>query len=110
MKSIKGKKMKIINKSKWSVISTALPIMFLVASVHAHDPAEHAEGSEMANCEMMKTMDHSKMDMNDPVTQAMMKKCMNKMHSMDSKGMKKTEKMDMNGDVPGKMYEGHSHK
>jgi len=64
----------------------------------------------MANCEMMKTMDHSKMDMNDPVAQAMMKKCMNKMHTMDSKGMQKTEKMDMNGDVPEKVYEGHSHK
>jgi hypothetical protein len=110
MKNIKGKKMKLTKKSKWSVISTALPMMFLVASVHAHDPAEHAKESEMANCEMMKTMDHSKMDMNDPVAQAMMKKCMNKMHTMDSKGMQKTEKMDMNGDVPEKVYEGHSHK
>jgi hypothetical protein len=104
MKNIKGKKMKITTKSKWSVIATALPIVFLVASVHAHDPAEHTKDSEMANCEIMKTMDHSKMDMKDPVTQAMMKKCMNKMHNMDSKSMKKTEKMDMNGNVPEKAY------
>jgi hypothetical protein len=57
---------------------------------------------------MMEKMDHSKMDMNDPVAQAMMKKCMNKMHSMDSKGMHKIK--DMKGEESEKIYEGHSHK
>ncbi|MBL4799432.1 MAG: hypothetical protein JKY50_18670 [Oleispira sp.] len=102
--------MKLTKNLRWSVITTVLPMMFLAASVHAHDPAEHVEGAETANCEMMKTMDHSKMDMNDSVAQAMMKKCMSKMHKMDSKGMHKVEKMDVNGDVPEKMYEGHSHQ
>lgn len=53
-------------------------------SVLAHDPAMHEQKSEKADCS---TMDHSKMDMKDPVTIAMMKKCqqqtknINKEHS-----------------------------
>ncbi|MBL4796518.1 MAG: hypothetical protein JKY50_03795 [Oleispira sp.] len=102
--------MKLVKKSHWSVISTVLPMMLLVTSAHAHDPAEHAEASEGANCEMMKSMDHSKMNMDDAVVQAMMRKCMSKMHSVDSKDKHKTEVLDMNGDEPEKTYEGHSHR
>lgn len=47
----------------------------LIAPAFAHDPAEHAKTAEAPDCEAMKKMDHSKMDMNDPVMQAMMKKC-----------------------------------
>lgn len=45
----------------------------------AHDPAEHAKEAAAKNappdCAAMKNMDHSKMDMNDPVMKAMMAKC-----------------------------------
>ena len=41
----------------------------------AHDPSEHEKEKPMADCKQMKEMDHSKMDMNDPVVQAMMKQC-----------------------------------
>lgn len=47
----------------------------MVAPSFAHDPAEHAKTAEAPDCEAMKKMDHSKMDMNDPVMQALMKKC-----------------------------------
>ncbi len=53
------------------ILSSAL----MVAPSFAHDPAEHAKTAEAPDCEAMKKMDHSKMDMNDPVMQAMMKKC-----------------------------------
>lgn len=49
-------------------------------SVQAHDPKEHMKDAENPNCAAMKNMDHSKMDMKDPVMQAMMKQCMKDMH------------------------------
>ena len=52
-----------------------LSSVLLVAPSFAHDPAEHTNTAEAPDCEAMKKMDHSKMDMNDPVMQAMMKKC-----------------------------------
>lgn len=66
------------------------PILVLAAlgvafSAQAHDPKEHMKDAENPNCVAMKDMDHSKMDMNDPVMQAMMKQCMKDMdHSDDS--------------------------
>jgi uncharacterized protein involved in copper resistance len=63
----------------------------------AHDPAEHAKEAAARNaapdCAAMNDMDHSKMDMNDPVMQAMMAKC-GGMHHEDMKGMDHS-KMDM---------------
>jgi len=46
------------------------------ASVQAHSPSEHKEKAEKPRCEAMQKMDHSKMNMDDPVRMAMMKKCM----------------------------------
>ncbi|MFT4907124.1 MAG: hypothetical protein ACI978_001199 [Oleispira sp.] len=102
--------MKLIKNTRGFAVSIVLPLMFVVASVHAHGPDEHTKEPEVANCDAMKTMDHEKMDMNDPVVQALIKKCMNKMHGKHSKGMHKTEIKDVNGDKPGALYEGHSHK
>jgi len=64
------------------------PILVLAAlgaafSAQAHDPKEHMKDAENPNCAAMKDMDHSKMDMNDPVMQAMMKQCMKDMHNDD---------------------------
>ena len=57
---------------------TVLPTFVL-----AHEEAEHAKTAEDPRCEAMSTMDHSKMKKNDPVMQAMMKKCM-KTHAKQS--------------------------
>lgn len=65
------------------------PLLVLTAfaiamGVQAHDPKEHMKDAEKPDCSAMKDMDHSKMDMNDPVMQAMMKKCMKGMdHGKD---------------------------
>ena len=42
----------------------------------AHDASLHPASDEAPNCGAMENMDHSKMDHNDPVMMAMMKKCM----------------------------------
>lgn len=54
---------------------------FCVLTVaHAHDPSQHKEKSEKPDCAAFEKMDHSKMDPNDPVMQAMMKKCQDTTH------------------------------
>lgn len=77
----------------------------------AHDPAEHAKEAAAAkagpNCEAMKTMDHSKMDPNDPVMKAMMAKCAGSAKPADHKDMKGMEgkghsKMPMPATAPKK--------
>lgn len=57
--------------------------------VVAHSPELHKkDNAEKPNCEAMNTMDHSKIDMSDPVMQAMMKQCMTENHRDDThKGM-----------------------
>ena len=65
-------------------IKTHIKVIMLSAlafaiSAQAHDPKEHMKDAQDPDCASMKDMDHSKMDMDDPVTQAMMKKCMKSM-------------------------------
>ncbi len=66
-----------------------VPAITLSVTVAAHDPSMHAKKAEKADCSKM---DHSKMDMKDPVAVAMMKKCMKQgkasMNKMDHSKMK----------------------
>jgi len=66
----------------------AVPALLLAVSAYAHDPAEHMKDKEgqRLDCTAMKNMDHSKMDMEDPVMQAMMQKCMKQMHGDQAPG------------------------
>lgn len=64
----------------------ALPALMLALSAQAHNPEEHINKGEAPNCAAMKDMDHSKMDMNDTVMQAMMQKCMPKDEVMSKDG------------------------
>ena len=58
-------------------IKTALIVMgmLVIGSAYAHDPSEHTGSAEKPKCEAMENMDQSKMNENDPVMLAMMKKC-----------------------------------
>ncbi|WP_444904796.1 hypothetical protein ACJJIU_08360 [Microbulbifer sp. CnH-101-E] len=49
----------------------------LLSSIQAlaHDPSLHKEKAVKPDCAAMQGMDHSKMDVNDPVLKAMRKKC-----------------------------------
>ncbi len=60
---------------------TATTLLILAVSVQAHSPEMHKKDkAEKPDCEALNNMDHSKMDMNDPVMQAMMKQCMDDHH------------------------------
>lgn len=64
-----------MKRSYWiSVVIT--PALLIALNAWAHDPSEHMKNGEKADCSAMQDMDHSKMDMNDPVMMAMMQKCM----------------------------------
>ncbi|MFC6633100.1 hypothetical protein [Microbulbifer taiwanensis] len=64
-----------------------LAALFTATATQAHDPSLHKNKGEKPKCEAMENMDHSKMDPNDPVMQAMMKKCMDQLHEeSDSAG------------------------
>ena len=56
-----------------------LALSLSISVAYAHDPKEHAKEAAAAkagpDCAAMKDMDHSKMDPNDPITKAMMAKC-----------------------------------
>lgn len=69
-----------------------IPTITLSMAATAHDPSMHVKKAEKADCSKM---DHSKMDMKDPVAIAMMKKCMKQseaakksMEDMDHSKMK----------------------
>ena len=59
---------------------------------HDYDQPGHAHGQKQGqaktDCAAIQTMDHSKMDMNDPDMLAMMKKCMPSMHGGAGHGNK----------------------
>lgn len=63
----------------WQV-SLPVSALLLVFSAQAHEPEKHMKEAEKPDCAAIKNMDHSKMDMDDPVMQAMMQKCMNEIH------------------------------
>ncbi|PLY12697.1 MAG: hypothetical protein C0631_16300 [Sedimenticola sp.] len=69
--------------------SAVLGIAALVATltVQAHDPSEHKATDQKPDCAAMNTMDHSKVDPNDPVMLAMMRKCKDAMETGSSHGM-----------------------
>lgn len=64
-----------------ATIYLLLTSCFIMTSAQAHDPSEHIKKNESPKCESMKAMDHSKMDANDPIMMAMMKKCKAQAHN-----------------------------
>lgn len=59
-----------------------IPTLTLSMTSAAHDPKLHVKKPEKADCSKM---DHSKMDMKDPVAMAMMKKCMKQTEASSDK-------------------------
>ena len=69
-----------------------IPILTLSITASAHDPKLHVKKAEKANCSKM---DHSKMDMKDPVAMAMMKKCMKQAKKAKAKAEMDHSKMKL---------------
>ena len=72
-----------IFKTTSKIALVLIPTLTLSLSAIAHDPALHVKKAEKADCSKM---DHSKMNMKDPVAIAMMKKC-KKQAKKDHKAM-----------------------
>ena len=85
-------------KTLTKIALVLLPTVVLSLSANAHDPSLHVKKAEKADCSKM---DHSKMDMKDPVAMAMMKKC--------KKQAKKAMKMD-HGDMKHDSKKSEAHK
>ncbi len=66
-------------KTKLVIQSAALLVMASSFIAAAHDPKEHSTNNEKPDCNAMKGMDHSTMDMNNPVVLAMMQQCQEEM-------------------------------
>jgi len=82
-------------------LTACITVLLLTSqSAFAHDPAEHAKEAAAAkakpNCTAMKSMD---MSMNDPVMQAMQKKCaaVTKDEHIDHSNMKGMDHSNMKG-------------
>lgn len=86
----------------------ALPALILVLAVQAHEPSEHMEEAEKPKCSEMKDMDHAEMDMDDPVMQAMMKKCKQHMDKKDADSKESEHKhSESDDDAPRKSNHDH---
>lgn len=70
-------------KHRLITVAALLSSMAFASTLQAHEPEKHMKDAEKPNCAAMKDMDHDKMDMNDPVMQAMMKQCVDAMHAED---------------------------
>ncbi|MBR9908740.1 MAG: hypothetical protein GYB33_00120 [Gammaproteobacteria bacterium] len=68
----------IVKHSFIAVVAAAFSVV-----TQAHDPSLHMKNAEAPNCKAMEGMDHSKMDMSDPIIRALMKKCMAQVHAAD---------------------------
>jgi hypothetical protein len=68
-----------------------IPVITFSTTATAHDPSMHVKKAGKADCSKM---DHSKMDMKDPVAIAMMKKCL-KQSEADKKSMKNMDHSKM---------------
>jgi hypothetical protein len=91
-----------------------IPAISLSMAANAHDPSMHVKKAGKADCSKM---DHSKMDMKDPVAIAMMKKCL-KQSEADKKSMKNMDHSEMKNMDQSKMEQpehkaskkdGHNH-
>ena len=86
-------------------LSIALSLTFAVLSCPtlAHDASMHEPTDAAApDCSSLKTMDASKMDMNDPLMKALHDQCKNTMprDSMQGQDMKDMPGMNMGADQP----------
>lgn len=78
-------------------------------SAQAHDPKEHMKDAEKPDCAAMKNMDHSKMDMSDPVMQAMMKQCMQDMHQNEAEKDESLADHQDSEKISGEQHSEHQH-
>ena len=81
-----------MKKSMAAAVAVATGLFIAAPLLADHDQPGHTHGQKQGqaepDCAAMQTMDHSKMDMNDPDMLAMMKKCMPSMRGGAEHGNK----------------------
>lgn len=82
---------------KPSTTITALISLACALSAQAHDPSQHKNNGEKPRCEALKGMDLETMDRNDPVVQAVLKKCEKQLHSEKQPEHQSEHKEEYNG-------------
>ena len=70
--------MKHLSSSKVvKTLAVLIGTLVLMGNAYAHEASMHKKkNAEKPKCEAMNNSDHSKMDKNDPIMQAMMQQCM----------------------------------
>jgi hypothetical protein len=64
-------------KQMTNTLGVVIGSFFIITTANAHDASMHKKDTaQKPQCETMDNIDHSKMDMNDPIMQAMMQQCM----------------------------------
>ncbi len=81
-------------KNKHFAPVIAISALVTAFSAEAHDPKEHMKNAEKPDCKAMEGMDHSRMDMDDPVMQAIMQKCMQEIHGDNAKQQQPSDAED----------------
>ena len=69
------------------VLTSASMLLAIANTTFAHEASKHMKDTEKPKCEAMSKMDMSKMDANDPVMLAMMKKCESRSETHDDMGI-----------------------
>lgn len=65
------------HKQITSTLGVLIGSFFIMTTANAHDASMHKkDAAQKPQCETMDKIDHSKMDMSDPIMQAMMQQCM----------------------------------
>lgn len=85
----------------------ATTILLVTVPAMAHDPSEHMAAAEKPDCTVMDDRGHDGMDTNDPVVQAMMKKCMGSTHKEGMSTMREPSQSPAPDELV--TEQGHSH-
>jgi hypothetical protein len=96
-------------EKKAITFAIALSTLAFTLPAQAHDPSEHTKDAESPNCAAIKNMDHSKMDMKDPVVQAIMKQCMKDGHHDENAESDGNEHREHDGHAGSEEGTGHRH-
>lgn len=74
--------------SKISVFLVAATLS--LSTAYAHSKKDPSKEPKTPQCDSMKDMNHAEMDMNDPVTQALMRQCAADANTKDSKDLERS--------------------
>lgn len=82
-----------MNIAKISVFLVAATLS--LSTAYAHSTKDRSKEPKTPQCDSMKDMNHAEMDMNDPLTQALMRQCAADEKTKDSKELERSNRNPM---------------